>query len=443
MSQISEILDYGLRGEKARLIPVVADSHKERRAVSALLATLSSVDEFGHYMLSIVGAPVTQRSKIECFTEIQAPKGEMPEDRRPDGMIIVSRGNNVWSAFIEAKIGHNTLKFDQIEAYVRLAREYEVDAVITISNRFVPAPATTPIQISRRVLGSIGLYHLSWTSIVSEAILFAKHKGLHDTDQAFILDELIRYLQHDSSGVRPFTQMPSGWKDVCIAAVDERHLAKNDPNVIDAATGWVQLSRYIAIQLTLAVGQSVTLSMNRKQRQDPSLLVAEAIESIVSGVNLYAGFDVPNAADTLWLEANLQARRLSASISIKSPQDKKRATAAITFLLRQLDGCEDDQLFIDIYWPRRSEPTRVRLSEIIEDRNCALTDRSNILPRSFGITRRIDFGSKIGSVKKIVDAALELITAYYSDVGQHLNNWVPPPAKVVNDKNKEVQPEQN
>ncbi|MCH7929709.1 MAG: hypothetical protein IIA01_04310 [Proteobacteria bacterium] len=438
MPQISDILDYGLRGEKARLIPTVADSQKERRAVSALLATLTAVDEFGQHMLRIVDAPATRRSRIECFTEVQARKGELPAERRPDGLIVVSRGQTFWSAFVEAKIGRNTLDPDQVEAYVRLARDYGVNAVITISNRFVPDPRASPIQINRRVLGSIGLYHWSWTSIVSEAILFAEHKGIDDKDQAFILDELIRYFQHESSGVRPFTEMPTGWRDVCVAAVEGRRLSKSDANVVDAVAGWVQLSRFTALQLTLAVGRGVTLNTNRRQRQDPSLLVTEAIDPLISENYLCAGFEVPNAAGTLWLEANLEARQLCASMSINAPQDKKRASAAITFLLRQLDECQDDQLLIDVHWPRRSRPMTARLSEIREDRNCVLVDRPNVLPKGFTIRRMIDLGNKIGSVREIVDIACDLVTGYYTDVGQNVWNWVPPAPKVVTDKPEDM-----
>src|SRR3546814_10516100 len=49
---------------------VVADSSREQRAVSALLAVMSSVDEFGKGLLKSLGAPANKSSRIECFTEV-------------------------------------------------------------------------------------------------------------------------------------------------------------------------------------------------------------------------------------------------------------------------------------------------------------------------------------------------------------------------------------
>ena len=56
--------------EPARLIPVYGirnAEEQERRAVSAFLAVLSAVDEFGHVIAGPLGAP---KSKLETYTEV-------------------------------------------------------------------------------------------------------------------------------------------------------------------------------------------------------------------------------------------------------------------------------------------------------------------------------------------------------------------------------------
>ena len=65
-----EVPQFLKSGDKAHLIPVVKDSNKEVRAMSSLLATMRAVNEFGKDLLEFVGAPITKRSKISCFTEI-------------------------------------------------------------------------------------------------------------------------------------------------------------------------------------------------------------------------------------------------------------------------------------------------------------------------------------------------------------------------------------
>ena len=59
MPQISDILDYGLRGEKARLIPTVADSHKERRAVSPNVQRTKAV--------GVSSKPFLSRIMLNCY----------------------------------------------------------------------------------------------------------------------------------------------------------------------------------------------------------------------------------------------------------------------------------------------------------------------------------------------------------------------------------------
>ena len=52
MSDLPEVLK---RGEQARLFPVLADTSKEGRALSVLLACLANVDDLGRTMLSTIG----------------------------------------------------------------------------------------------------------------------------------------------------------------------------------------------------------------------------------------------------------------------------------------------------------------------------------------------------------------------------------------------------
>ena len=89
MTDLPELL---LSGEKARLIPVVADTSKENRAASVLLATISSVDDFAKALLSGIGQRVGTRAEIECVTEAVFKKSPADTKIRPDGLLIVNFG---------------------------------------------------------------------------------------------------------------------------------------------------------------------------------------------------------------------------------------------------------------------------------------------------------------------------------------------------------------
>ena len=61
---MTDLPAFLVSGEKARLIPVVADTSKENRAASVLLATISCVDDFTKALLSGIGQRVGMRAKI-------------------------------------------------------------------------------------------------------------------------------------------------------------------------------------------------------------------------------------------------------------------------------------------------------------------------------------------------------------------------------------------
>ena len=91
----------------ARLIPTSGISgadEQERRAVSALLAVIFAVKEYGQTVLKPLGAP---SGALECYVEVPF---ELPGDGRsvrPDGLIRVVRGQRTWTALVEVKTGNN------------------------------------------------------------------------------------------------------------------------------------------------------------------------------------------------------------------------------------------------------------------------------------------------------------------------------------------------
>src|ERR1700741_5177013 len=132
----------------ARLIPISSASGieaQERRAASALLAVISSVNEYGRALLKPLGAPA---GKIETFIEI--PLKIDGRSVRPDGIITVSRGSKSWGCIVEVKTQDAQLEPEQVETYLDLAKELDIDAVLTLSNQFKTSSSEYPIAIDKR-----------------------------------------------------------------------------------------------------------------------------------------------------------------------------------------------------------------------------------------------------------------------------------------------------
>ena len=222
-----------LTWEAARLIPVSGirnADEQERRATSALLAVLAAVDEFGLAITKSYGAP---KGNLAAYIEVAF---ELEDGRkvRPDGLVQVARGKRMWSALIEVKTGSNDLGKEQIEAYLDLAKEQNFDCVITISNQIARIPGKHPVDVDRRKLRKVGLYHVSWSRILTEAMLQKSHRGVADPDQAWILDELIRYLEHPNAGAVDFSDMGDNWVGVR-DAVKAGTLRHSDKKAVEVA----------------------------------------------------------------------------------------------------------------------------------------------------------------------------------------------------------------
>ncbi|MCK5574191.1 MAG: hypothetical protein KAI28_00180, partial [Sphingomonadales bacterium] len=336
-----DLPDNVVEGELARLIPIAKESEKERKATSVLLAGLMSVSEFARGMLSAIGAPATKTIKVSCFTEVVFKSGTEKESLRPDGLIIVTVGNRTWKALIEAKVGNATLETKQIENYLDLARKYNVDAVITISNQFAALPTHHPVKVNGNKLRSVDLFHWSWGSLLSEAIMLIDNKGVSDPEQAYILTEIIRYLNNDTTGVLSTVRMRKSWKSLCEDVRDNGTVTAANSAINEVVEDWHQIGRYLALELSTATGASVSVAMKSAHKTNPQARTQADLKELQTEMNLYLELDIPGAASRLYVHADIERRVVEASMRLKAPKDKKRSPACVTWLTRQLIDCDD------------------------------------------------------------------------------------------------------
>ena len=71
---MEDIEGFDARGERARLFPVLAESSKEGRTLSIVLATLAQVPEFAASVLNAIGRRHGKWTTVETYTEISFPK---------------------------------------------------------------------------------------------------------------------------------------------------------------------------------------------------------------------------------------------------------------------------------------------------------------------------------------------------------------------------------
>jgi hypothetical protein len=423
----------------ARLIPVAGirgQEEQEKRATSALLAVMRAVPEFGHALLGALGAP---RGRIETFAEVQL-KDANGKLSIPDGVIVVERGKTRWRALVEVKTGDADLTSEQVNRYLDMAREHNFDSLVTISNQITARPGELPFQVDRRKVRSVGAWHLPWWRILTEAIMQHRFRGVSDPDQAWILGELIAYLDHEKSGASGFEDMGSGWVAVRDGARQGTLRAANK-EVRLVAQRWEQLLDYIALGLSQDLGREVAPVRPRGQLADARI---DGLVQSLAGGALAGGLRVPDAVGTISVVANLQAQQVTTSVSIEAPREG-RAQARVNWLLRQL-GDAPAELRVESAFAGTRETAALLLAEAREypQRLLSSTDPKRE-PRSFtlALTRKMGLNRGKGQGSFVLETRRQVVD-FYGEIVQDLKAWqarapqLPEPPAVVPD---EPQPE--
>jgi hypothetical protein len=307
---------------RARLIPTTGiggQDEQEQRATSSLLAVMGAVPQFGRAILDHVGAPGGQ---IQTFTEIRFVDADTKLSI-PDGAVVVERGKTRWVCLVEVKTAGAELRVEQVERYLELARVNGFDAVLTISNQITASPIESPLAIDPRKVKKVALRHVSWWQVMTEARVEHKHRGIADPDQAWILGELIAYLDHEHAGAGGFNDMGDRWVPVRDGA-REATLKPSDAGVRDVARRWEQHVGYLALGLTQDLGRRVEPLWPRKL--EPGARRELHVRSMVDQGKLLAAIRVPDAAGPIDLEADLRGRRFRTSIVVAAPKDGRPST---------------------------------------------------------------------------------------------------------------------
>lgn len=413
----------------ARLIPTSGISgfeEQERRATSALLAVMEAVKEFNQVLLSPLSAP---KGSVECFIEV--PFKLADRDVRPDGLIRVTRGSKTWTALVEVKTGKNELQAAQLEAYLDVAREQGYDVLLTISNEIPPSASLHPTAVDKRKLKKVELHHFSWSHILSQAVIQKEHRGVADPDQAWILGELIRYLEHPKSGALDFEDMGADWVTVR-EAVAAGTLRSTDKSLADVIARFDGLLRFAALHLGRRLGTEVVHRVSRKEELDPTLRPAALRDSLVATGTMSGAIRIPNTVGDIHVTADLRASRVTCHIDLDAPESGKAKTR-VNWVLRQLKDAPES-LRIEAFAKNQRGPGATELLSIVRaDPTVLIADPTKEL-RSFRIAASKPMGTKRGRGRgSFIDSLIDALDTFYQEVGEQLKPWAAAPPKLRDD----------
>ena len=417
---MSVIPDYLESGEVARLIPVIADSRREQKVASVFLATFPAVPHLAQSLFSSLGIRLGKRALIDTYTEVIF-RGQKEVKGRPDGLVVITTGKNQWRALLEAKIRNSPLEAEQVERYLNIARDYDVDAVITVSNQFVARPEHNPISVSKSLTKHVKLYHWSWKFVLTEAILLQASEAVTDPDQAFMLREFVRFLSHDSVGVSGFTRMPATWKDVVVMVKSGASIRKSANETEEVVSAWHQETRDLGLRLSQHLVTSVSVRLPKAQVQDLGKRLEDDCRKLSAKQNLEVEYVIPNAASVLHVVADLKTHTIRAGMTVKAPADLKKAASRVNWLLRQLRHTDPTNVFVRVVGPSKAQCS---LADLREDIDIVLKD-GGTPPSGFEVFSVFDDTHRFAGPKTFIESLERAVPEFYDGVGQHLQNWIP------------------
>ncbi|MFF0739266.1 TerD family protein [Streptomyces sp. NPDC004111] len=302
----------------SRLFPastLKSDREREMRATSVLLSVMAQVPELGRRLTAGFGAPA---GRMETFTEVSLPHGDSP--KRPDGVIRVERAGKLWTALVETKTNGNPLKSEQIQAYADIAARRGYEAVITLSNDVaLEGSPLVDVKIDGRRKNKVALWHLSWAEVAHQAQMLIRHEGVRHEAHAWLLQELLHYLQHENSGCHGFQNMGSSWVPVR-KGIDEETLCPGDARTVHVVESWERLVRQVCLRLGGELGVKVIPVQRAKRGADPQARRVELADRFCEDGRLQAEIRVEGAVGILSLTADLRLGRLRTSVDVPAPE---------------------------------------------------------------------------------------------------------------------------
>jgi len=343
--------------------------------------------------------------------------------------VRVERAGKLWTALVETKTNGNALRQEQVQAYVDIAARRGYEAVITLSNDVeLDGSPLVEVKTDGRRKNKVALWHLSWAEVTHQAQMLIRHEGVANGAHAWLLQELLHYLQHENSGCHGFQNMGPAWVPVR-KGIDDETLCQGDTRAVDVVESWERLVRQVCLRLGGELGQKVLPVQRARRGAEPQTRRAELADRLCTDGKLDAELRIEGTPGVLALCADLRTGKLRTSIEIPAPEQGYPLTWAKR-LVRQLDEAPADlhvETLVDgdLGGPRGTlERLRPEPADMLPRNGAQITGFRLSLFRGMGNTRG---NAESGFIRSVDDS----VDRFHTSVVENLDRRAPRPRQPV------------
>lgn len=387
-----------------RLIP--SYKQNERRLLSVFMALIEISPVVRGLFLEKCGYRSGRTCRFQSLMEVQYKGSKYPEVR-PDGLVVCTRGQTTWSAFIEAKSEKSAIRPEQIQDYLQLANMCGVDAIITISNEFARVPDELPYHVGQAKRKGREIFHFAWADIRTFLDLNKNHPDLSEVE-ALLVQQCLLYFWDDGSGVQTYDAMPANWPAFVEAASTALGFGSNMKGLTEIIHGWQQERRDLCSKIMHQSKRSVELRHFSGARSSEEERLKADKKRLAEDYVLSADYYLKDDRASLKIRADLKSKLTTAALDIEPPAGKG-AKAAVRWAAGAVDGLSASNLSVSFDWPGRGPGTTALASALVEDPDL-LCEGQKDAPKKIRFILSIENSRGFKSRKKFIED-LERTTA--------------------------------
>lgn len=270
--------------------------------------------------------------------------------------------------------------------------------------------------------------------ILTVADLHLNQETVSDADQRLLLNELRRFLTHESAGVKGFDRMPKEWGELNKLVSSGGVISAKSPDAVAVVAAWHQETRDLALILSRMTETNVSERLNRKHKSDGSARIKDEVNILREKHIMVSELEVPNAAAFLEILIDIKRRSVDVGMTVRAPEDKVSIKARVNWILRQIKTTDLDDLYLRLLWPVKSEPTQHLGSDLKEHPELAEAERAHLSPHSFHLFRSKRLGGRFIQQTNFIADVEVLVPRFYGEIGANLTSWQQRAPKIKDDR---------